>query len=59
MPDLRQKRKAKPHRDLHDRHAANNQLPNKAPTDAEALPGDVARDIGQDGVAYDPRKSHR
>ncbi|MEO8540170.1 MAG: hypothetical protein ABI577_10560 [bacterium] len=54
MPDLRQKRKAKPHRDRHGHHGVESQLPNTAPTDSESLPGDVARDISQDGVAYDP-----
>lgn len=36
------------------RRELRNQLPNHGPTDREALPDDLERDIGQDGVTPSP-----
>lgn len=36
------------------REELRNQLPNHEPMDGEALPDDVAQDVGQDGVVPSP-----
>ena len=33
----------------------NSQLPNNAPTESEALPDDIERDISQEGVSTNPK----
>ena len=62
MPDLRDKQKAKARARRHDHKSPgdNSALPNNEALDGERLPGDVARDIGNDGVAFDPaNQQHR
>ena len=62
MPDLREQRKErKEKRDERveykgpgDWPGNNNVLPNNEPADSEDLPGDVARDVSNEGIAQDP-----
>lgn len=62
MPDLRDKQKAKARARRHGKRTPGNNstLPSNDILDAEGIPGDVARDIGNDGVAFDPaNREHR
>jgi len=57
MPDLRDKRQAKLRARKHQHKSPGNpnMLPNNENVENERLPGDVARDISNDGVQYDPQ----
>ena len=61
MPDLRDKRQAKlrARKHQHKSPGSPNTLPNNEPVDSERLPGDIARDISNDGVQFDPQANDR
>lgn len=61
MPDLRDKPQTRnPRAGQAGTWPGNNsELPNTEPTDAEALPGDVARDVSNEGVASDPKNTEQ
>jgi hypothetical protein len=61
MPDVRDKKqaKARERRQQRKHPGNNNTLPNNGILDAEATPGDIARDITNDGVQFDPANRER
>jgi hypothetical protein len=61
MPDLRDKQQAKlrARKQKHRSPGNNNALPNTEHLDREGLPGDVARDVSNEGVMDDPKRHER
>ena len=61
MPDLRDKRQAKlrARKHQHKSPGSPNTLPNNQTIEHERLPDDIARDISNDGVQYDPQANER
>jgi hypothetical protein len=59
MPDLRDKKQAKLRQRKHDhKHhspGSPNDLPENEAVDSADLPGDIARDISNQGVMSDPK----
>jgi hypothetical protein len=58
MPDLRDKQKAKARARKHRPKGPGNpnQLPNNEVPAGAGLPDDIARDVSNEGVQYDPAK---
>jgi hypothetical protein len=59
MPDLRDKKQAKlrERKKAHKHHwpGSPNDMPEKEAVDSTSLPGDIARDISNEGVMSDPK----
>jgi len=61
MPDLRNNPQTKDRRpgQAGTWPGNNSELPNTEPTDSEAMPGDVARDVSNEGVQADPKNKEQ